>query len=146
VFATILSLALLAGWIFQETRLRRKSSSEPSSLRSLFNHLQKATTPDHRYSALGFAAASFVTFAAWEGMIRGMLQLETYAACWIAGFALFAGAYLLRPRSPSSLRREELWLALAGTVVLCQAWWTLVLAPWVLWRSAFLPSLRAARA
>jgi len=144
VFATFLGLVLFASWVFHETRLRRVAGSEPARIATLFRFLQKASTPDRRYSAMGFAAASLITFGAWEGMIRGMLQFPTHFLSWLLGLGAFAIAFALRRRSPARLRREEIWLGVGAFLILCQAWWCFVVFPWLVWRASFLPSLRPA--
>lgn len=142
MLATFLGLVIFGFWVAHEAHIRRLAKVEPATVRAIFRSLQKATTPDRRYSAMGFAAASLVCFAAWEGMIRGMLQFPTHLLAWLGGAAAFTAAFLLRRRSPARLHREEVWLGLAGLVLWAQAWWTLLLLGlWVFWRSFFLPSL-----
>lgn len=134
-------LVLGLGW---ELAARRSWGRSPSGWRALLAWGSRSTAPDRKYPALLFASVAVALFAFWESFLRFILDGYT-AVIWPWLGCVLALLWFVRRakvgRSPvikAALVRGEPLIFFLILCVTLEAWFNLVLLPWIYLRSAFL--------
>lgn len=149
-----------AGFVFvfialaAEIQWRKLAGLSPAGWIEAFRFGQKKTTPDPRYSAAIFAALSLFGFGAWESLLRALLGRANSGWVFALG-AILAGWYLyFRKRAfdatvPAGERgrfsKGDLWVLVLAWTLLMGAGLSLLLAPWLAFRTKFLAPARGLR-
>jgi hypothetical protein len=146
----LIGFCILIVSVAWELQARKRWKRAPGSFRELFNFGSRATSPNKAYPALLFASLSVAIYAFWESFLRFILDRYTFGLWPWLGLALWAAWLWHRARVggseqlQASLHRWEPVAFLAICCVSLEAWFVLLLLPWIYFRSRFLPLRPAA--
>lgn len=149
IFLTAIFCAVMVAsfFLFGEIRGRRRRGLRPGNLKQLWTYAQKRSTPQLRYSALIFAMTALFFFQIWEAFLRYIVQRESHLFFFIVGFLMVWTVLLLRLKRLGDKSETDLRLGSWTVVLMClglstllNSWGTLIVIPWVYFRSRFLPA------
>lgn len=133
-------------WIVLDQSSRRTRGLPPTGMRSLYRWAQRKTTPDPRISPAVFATGCTFIFSFWESGVRFFLSRQPSAWIYALGVAASVFTLLMRARSfratesPGQVTRQEIMALLVSWALVMGVFAPLILAPWVLWRTLWLPA------
>lgn len=138
-------LILIFFWLMHEVITRRQLGLEPASLKALYKLSVKKGAADPRVPAAIFVLTVTFVFSFWESFLRFLLQKQP--PVWFLLLGLVASGFALYFRKQSfvstlekgRVTRGDVWLLVLAWALLMGSGLSLILAPWIVWRTLYLP-------
>ncbi|MBS1984730.1 MAG: hypothetical protein JST16_11210 [Bdellovibrionales bacterium] len=131
-------LLVVAAWLLNELIGRRQAGLRPSTWREFYRLGLKKNASDPRVPAAIFAVGALFVFAEWESVIRFFVGRENNLGVFVAGL-VFAVLVLIRRRrrlrTQQNLDRYDVFGLLSSWTLVLGSWMSLVLLPWVFFRT-----------
>ena len=132
-------------WLVHEISVRKRLGLNPGSWRAAYKISLKKEAPDPRVPAAIFAISTVFIFSFWESILRFLVQRQLSLWFFFPGVVLAAFALAFRKQSFESsiekgrVTRTDVWLLVAAWALIMGSGLSLLLSPWLVWRTKFLP-------